>query len=87
MNEFIIKKYSNFKLLFDSCTQQLQVIAYDNAYPSNRATSEVAINVQRNVNGPVFTPTSTYEKTVSENVPIGTSLLTVSAEDRDFGVR
>ncbi|GFN78435.1 protocadherin fat 4, partial [Plakobranchus ocellatus] len=63
----------------------LRVIAYDSAYASNRATADVTIRVLRNVNGPIFVPSATYEVTVSETTSIGTGLLTVLAQDRDDG--
>lgn len=70
-----------------SVSLQLEVIAYDSAYPSNRATTDVTIFVLRNVNGPIFIPSATYQQSVQEDIPIGTSILTVSAQDRDAGVR
>ena len=42
------------------------------------------MTVDRNVNAPVFV--STYSKTINENIPLGTSVLTVEARDED-GVR
>ena len=62
------------------------MIAYDSAYASNRATADVTIRVLRNVNGPIFVPSATYEITVSETTSIGTGLVTVLAQDRDDGV-
>ena len=63
----------------------LRVVAYDNAYPTNRATSDVTILVLRNVNGPIFVPSATYQTTVNEEVDIGTNIINVAAEDRDAG--
>ncbi|RUS85645.1 hypothetical protein EGW08_006591, partial [Elysia chlorotica] len=63
----------------------LRVIGYDSAYASNRATSDVTIRVLRNVNGPIFVPSATYEITVSETTSIGTGLISVLAQDRDDG--
>ena len=55
---------------------------YDNFNPEQRATTEVIMNVQRNVNGPVFAR-SNYLATVVENYPIGESVAKVQATDRD----
>ncbi|XP_035826838.1 protocadherin Fat 4-like [Aplysia californica] len=63
----------------------LRLVAYDNAYAANRATSDVTIIVLRNVNGPIFVPSATYETTVNENIDIGARVISVSAQDRDAG--
>ena len=55
---------------------QLRVQVYDDANPAERAETRVIINVQRNVNAPVFKQ-ATYEATIVENYPIGGSVLQV----------
>ncbi len=62
------------------------MVAYDSAYPSNQATSDVTIVVLRNINGPIFLPSATYETSVSEDVDIGTTVITLTTQDRDEGV-
>lgn len=66
---------------------QLTVVAFDNAYANNRATADVTIEVIRNENGPIFTPSATYEVTVSEEAALGSLIEVVTAIDRDEGVR
>ena len=61
---------------------QLQIEVYDSAYPSNRMTEYVTFNVNRNPTSPTFEP-SQYSKTVSDNFPLATEVLTVSAADPD----
>ena len=65
------------------CVLQLRVIAYDTAYPTNRATSDVIISVARDEFGPVFTPSATYEITIPETTSIGSQVITVLAVDQD----
>ncbi|XP_041364041.1 cadherin-23-like [Gigantopelta aegis] len=60
------------------------VIAYDSAYPTNHASSNVTISVNRNPNRPVFNPSS-YAERIPESFPLGTSLLRVQATDDDAG--
>ena len=62
---------------------QLTLIAYDNVYPNQQATSTVVVTVTRNDNGPVFTPAATYEKTVVGTFGVGEMILRVTANDRD----
>ena len=50
------------------------------------STVTVYMNVKDvNDNGPIFSP-STYTMAVSENVTVGTSVLTVFASDADTGM-
>lgn len=62
------------------------IIAYDSLYPGTRSTAAVTISVVRNAYAPVFT-SQRYEVTVSEKLPLGASVLSVTATDADFGVR
>lgn len=64
---------------------QLWIVAYDNLYPGSRSTAVVTINVIRNAHAPVFS-SSKFEVTVSEKLPLGASVLQVTATDQDFGV-
>ncbi|XP_046579035.1 protocadherin Fat 4-like [Haliotis rubra] len=79
----IIRSLLTDGLLFTSYT--LRVVAFDTAYPTARATSDVTIVVIRNENGPSFLPSATYETQVSEDVVIGTSILQITAVDQDAG--
>ncbi|KAL5018737.1 hypothetical protein ScPMuIL_004459 [Solemya velum] len=63
----------------------LRVIAYDTAYPSARATTDVQINVIRDPNAPIFIPSATYEITIPDSQSIGSSFISVSANDQDQG--
>lgn len=63
---------------------RFQIKAYNTLNPANVGTSTVEVTVDRNVNAPVFV--GTYSKTINENIPLGTSVLTVEARDED-GVR
>ena len=66
---------------------QLNIVAYDSAYPEKEATATVTIAVLRNQNGPTFIPSSTYEKTIVEGAPVGGEIITVKAQDLDENVR
>ena len=65
----------------------LTVAAYDSANPIMETTSTVRIGVKRNQHGPVFHPSSTYEKVLAESYEIGEVVLQVQAVDQDQGVR
>ena len=56
--------------------------AYDSAYPLNRARADLTIQVGRNQFGPVFSPTR-YERTISENYPLGSDVVQLTATDSD----
>ena len=64
---------------------QIGVIAFDSAYPTNHASSNVTLSVNRNPNSPVFRPSS-YSERIPESFSLGTSLLQVQATDDDAGV-
>ncbi len=66
---------------------QLNVVAYDSAYPEVRTTAEVMIGVTRNQNGPQFQPSATYEKVIVDSYAVGEIVLTVRATDGDSQVR
>ncbi|XP_041364043.1 protocadherin Fat 4-like [Gigantopelta aegis] len=82
-NVYLVRSLLTDSLLLRSYT--LKIVAYDDAYPYTQATSDVTVTVIRNENGPVFIPSATYERTISEDVIIGTSVVSVSAIDRDSG--
>ena len=67
-------------------TFQLNVEAYDSAYPDARAEAQIFINVSRNVNGPQFQPSATYEKVIVDSFGVGEEVLTVRATDGDSTV-
>ena len=64
----------------------LNMVAYDNANPIMEAKATVRINVKRNQNGPVFQPSSTYEKTLAESFEVGEVVLKIKAVDQDTNV-
>ena len=68
-------------------TFQLNIQAYDSAYPDARAEAQIFINVSRNVNGPQFQPSATYEKVIVDSFGVGEEVLTVRATDGDSTVR
>uniref|UniRef100_A0A8C7Q0H6 Cadherin domain-containing protein n=1 Tax=Oncorhynchus mykiss TaxID=8022 RepID=A0A8C7Q0H6_ONCMY len=64
---------------------QLTLTAVDGGNPPKSCTSDIIINVlDINDNTPVFTK-SLYKTLILENVPIGTTLLTLNATDADEG--
>uniref|UniRef100_UPI003AAA5CF7 protocadherin alpha-3-like n=1 Tax=Centroberyx gerrardi TaxID=166262 RepID=UPI003AAA5CF7 len=63
----------------------LALTALDGGAPPKSSTSEIIINVlDINDNIPVFTKTL-YKTSITENVPLGTTVLTVTATDADEG--
>ncbi|XP_057205138.1 protocadherin alpha-8-like isoform X4 [Triplophysa rosa] len=65
---------------------QLTLTAVDGGKPPKSGTSEIMINVKDvNDNIPVFTQ-SLYKSRITENAPIGTSVVTVQASDSDEGI-
>lgn len=71
---------SAFMMIF--CLQ-LRVVAFDPAYPDKKASTDVIITVLRNVNGPIFVPSATYDELVFDTTDIGASIVHVSATDQD----
>ncbi|CAH1785856.1 unnamed protein product [Owenia fusiformis] len=64
---------------------QLQVRGYQADRPSMSATTNVIVSVlDLNEDTPTFDP-ATYNARVTENMPVGTSVTTVTATDSDFG--
>ena len=63
----------------------LTLLAVDGGSPQRSASLRMRINVgDENDNAPSFM-TSQYETTITENHPIGSSILQVHAEDPDIG--
>lgn len=63
----------------------VQLIAYDGGIPAKSSTVDVIINVlDSNDNTPVFESQS-YTVNVTENTPVGTTILQVRATDEDIG--
>ena len=61
---------------------QVALIAYDTTYPNNIATATATIFVDRNPNGPLFNP-SIYQRSLVEDIAIGSSVVNVNATDAD----
>lgn len=61
-------------------------MAYDSAYPEATAEAQLFINVTRNVNGPRFQPSATYEKVIVDSYGVGEEILSVRATDGDSTV-
>ena len=61
---------------------QLGLLAYDTAYPTQIAYTNITINVNRNPNAPVFTAQN-YERTVTEDYQLGFSLVQLETSDND----
>ena len=59
--------------------------AYDDAQPTNVATGTVTVNVERNLNAPVFKATP-KSASVSELANLDFDVLDVSATDADINV-
>ena len=64
---------------------QLRVVASDGGNPPKSASAVVEIEVLYNFNEPQFLAT-TYNATVLETIPLGTSILQVQAQDADITV-
>lgn len=64
---------------------QGRIVAYDGGSPPRSATAIATINILRNLNSPVFSP-SNYEETILETMQVGTSILRVTASDADRSV-
>ena len=64
------------------CHCQLQVIAYNSAFPELKDTTHLTIAVGRNLNVPVFAQPR-YTTTVDEHFPLGKPIVNISATDRD----
>uniref|UniRef100_UPI0037E918F7 uncharacterized protein n=2 Tax=Eupercaria TaxID=1489922 RepID=UPI0037E918F7 len=63
----------------------LLLTALDGGQPRMSGTMQITVNVlDANDNAPVFTK-SVYKATITENSPRGTSVITVSASDKDGG--
>ncbi|XP_072768488.1 protocadherin beta-16-like [Nerophis lumbriciformis] len=63
----------------------LLLTAFDGGQPRRSGTMQINVHVlDANDNAPVFTKSS-YKATISENAPKGTSVITVSASDKDSG--
>ena len=65
----------------------LQVTAYDDVFPSQRATATVQVRVLRNEQQPRWTHDNPLEVSISELLPLGATVTEVpNAEDADDGV-
>ncbi len=66
-------------------TYEFQIIAHDGGDPPKSGSIDVIITVEdANDNDPVF-DNSTYEVSLYENVPVGTTIIQVHATDKDKG--
>ena len=65
---------------------QVRVRVKDGGTPFKFAILTVKVNVDRNFKDPAWDQTS-YSKSVSESVIVGTSVITVTARDTDREVR
>ena len=63
-------------------TPQFPVTVKDSGSPQQQDTARVTIIVLRNINAPVFQPTS-YEVTIDEGTAVGTNIVQVTARDAD----
>lgn len=59
---------------------RMEVAATDRGIPAKSGYVTVYVNVTRNPEDPIFSP-SQYNVTINESVPIGTSVITVTATD------
>ena len=65
-----------------TCTPQLTAIVYDDLYPDTRATGNLTVEVQRNVQPPRFTQQD-YSVNVLEIAAVGSRVAQVQATDQD----
>jgi len=63
---------------------RFSIKAYNILNPSKIGLATVVVNVDRNINSPVFT--GNYTTQINENIPLGTRIIQVQASDDD-GVR
>lgn len=61
---------------------QLLVTAFDTGAPIAEVTEPVTITVNKNLNSPIFDQLN-YETTIYDFEPIGSSVITVNADDAD----
>ncbi|KAH3873299.1 hypothetical protein DPMN_036531 [Dreissena polymorpha] len=61
---------------------QLGLLAYDTAYPTQIAYTNLTVIVNRNPNAPVFNP-QTYQRTISEDYVLGLDLVQLTVSDAD----
>ena len=70
----------------DTATYTLRIQADDRGEPKQSSTTVVKIDVKDvNDNAPVFTESGNYAASVNESAPIGFTVVTVRADDIDFG--
>jgi hypothetical protein len=65
---------------------QLLVQAYDNGYPALYDTTVLTVNVNRNLQAPVFSQPN-YNVTILESQTLGETIVSVLATDPDSLVR
>lgn len=58
------------------------MVAYDTAYPSQVASTNITISVNRNPRAPEFVAQN-YERTITEDYTLGLSLVQITATDAD----
>ena len=73
---------SIYTSLFIFSLLQLRVVAYDGGIPAKSAFTMVEIEILHNFREPEF-EVARYNGTILEDVPLGTSVLTVKAIDAD----
>ncbi|GFN79862.1 protocadherin fat 4 [Plakobranchus ocellatus] len=65
----------------DDLTYSIPIQVYDSAWPNNRRTATLTVNVQRNVNSPVFTGGTVAS--INDQFPPGDQVLRLQARDDD----
>lgn len=72
----------------NSLFTQIQIAAADQGVPVRQAsgTATLVVTVTRDLYDPIFFPAN-YQARIDQNVPVGTSVMTVSASDADTAVR
>ncbi|KAL5018741.1 hypothetical protein ScPMuIL_004463 [Solemya velum] len=60
----------------------VRIELYDTAWPDNRVHADLTINVNRNPNGPIFSPT-TYNREIKANFELGGVVIQLTASDPD----
>lgn len=64
---------------------KIRVLALDGGSQPKTDTTVVRVNVDRNLNKPVFDPQN-YQITIKETLTLGTKVATVAATDEDLRV-
>lgn len=75
-------KYIVIRFKQEFFSLQGRIVAEDGGSPPRSATAIATINIQRNLNAPVFAQAD-YNRTIYENQQVGLDIVTITATDAD----